>query len=77
MADNEWQPIETAPWGKVLEVKNDVMERPCLATRGYIHNGMVHEDHTFFTTVYTSDRFFPIPAGNLVLPNVWRYPEHD
>ncbi|MGB0410170.1 MAG: hypothetical protein ACPGFA_01170 [Pikeienuella sp.] len=67
----DWQPIETAPYGKIVWIKNDMMENPVLATRGYTHNGAVHEDQSFFTTVYTPDRFFPTPAGNLAVPNVW------
>jgi hypothetical protein len=68
-----WQPIKTMPYGKVCRVKNDVMDSPVpvLATRGYVHNGAVHEDQTFCTTVYTPDRFFPTPAGTLVIPTHW------
>lgn len=69
---SEWQPIETAPWGQVLEVRNRLMKKPVRATRGYIYNGMVHEDHSFFTTVYTPDEFFPMPAGKMCCPDEWR-----
>ena len=71
---SEWQPIETAPWQIVVEIRNPVMEKPILATRGYTHNGMVHPDNTFFTSAYTPDRFFPFPAGKLVCPTEWRLP---
>lgn len=69
---DDWQDIETAPYQKVIEVKNDLMEKPCLATRGYSRNGMVHPDNTFCTSVYTPDDFFPTPAGKLICPTHWR-----
>lgn len=67
----EWQPIETAPWQQVLWVKNDLMEKPVKATRGYMTRTGVHPDTTFFTTVFTEDRFFPTPAGELCCPTHW------
>ena len=71
----EWQPIETAPYGEVLEVENDMMEAPVLATRGYMMNGMVHPDQSFFTSVRTPDfPLWPYPAGQLICPNRWRRP---
>ena len=67
-----WQPIETAPWQTVILVRNSMMEKPVRATRGYYVEGRgVHPDDTFFTTVYTPDRFFPTPGGNLVCPEQW------
>jgi hypothetical protein len=70
--------IKAAPYLKVLEVTNEVMEKsgsePILATRGYMHNGMVHHDNTLFTSVYTPDEMFPTPAGRLVCPSKWREP---
>jgi hypothetical protein len=69
-----WQPIETAPFQRVIEVRNKQMEKPCLATRGYVWNGAVHPDNTFCTTVYTPDKFFPVFAGNLCCPTEWREP---
>jgi len=72
MTDNlEWKPIESAPFQKVVWVRNSLMEKPCKATRGYMTETGIHPDMSFFTTVYTSDRFFPIPAGNLVCPDEW------
>lgn len=67
----QWKPAETAPYGKVILVRNKVMERPCRATRGYVHNGAVHADQMLFTSVYTPDRFFPIPDGRMVCPTEW------
>ncbi len=67
----EWQSIETAPWQTVIRVRNSLMEKPVLATRGYTHNGAVHPNKTFFTSVFTPDDFFPMPAGNLVCPDEW------
>lgn len=72
---NDWQPIETAPYQTVLEVRNPLMEEPCLATRGYVYNGKVAADQTLFTTVYTPRTFFPTPAGQLCCPTEWRYPQ--
>jgi hypothetical protein len=72
MTENEWQPIETAPFGEVLEVKNDQMDEPCLASRGYVSRGMVNPNFDLFTSIYTPDPFFPTPAGRLVCPKVWR-----
>jgi hypothetical protein len=71
---SDWKPIKTAPFGEVIEVRNPVAEKPWLATRGYVHNGMVHKDSTFCTTVYTPDPFFPTFAGNLCCPTEWRLP---
>lgn len=64
--------ISEAPYCKVLEVKNDIMDKSVLATRGYILNGAVHEDQGFFTSVFTPDDMFPFPAGKLVIPTKWR-----
>ena len=67
-------PVATAPWGEIVWVKNLQMISPCLATRGYVYNGMVHPDHTFFPSVYTPDpQGFPIgfPGGALVVPTHW------
>jgi len=67
-----WQPIAAAPYQKVIEVRNPRMDQPVRATRGYSHNGMVHPDNTFCTSVFTPDKYFPTPAGNLVCPTEWR-----
>lgn len=71
MPDLTWNPIDSAPYGRVLLVRNKLMDTPLRATRGYIHNGMVHPDKDFFTSVYTPDRFFPFPGGKLVCPDEW------
>lgn len=70
----DWKPVASAPYGEVLEVRNEQMEAPCLATRGYVYNGAVHQNNKFFTTVYTPDRYFPTPAGHLCCPTEWRRP---
>lgn len=67
-----WKPIKSAPFQQVVEVRNELMEKPCLATRGYVYNGAVHPDHSLFTTVYTPDQFFPTLAGQLCRPTEWR-----
>ena len=66
-----WQPIESAPYLKVIWVKNDQMERPVRATRGYVHNDMVHPDNTFFTRVFTEDDISPFRSEKLVCPTQW------
>lgn len=67
--------ISSAPYGVILEVKNDVMGSPVLATRGYCRDdGSVHEDPGFFTSVFTPDELGGFPAGRLVIPNKWRKP---
>jgi hypothetical protein len=72
----DWQPIATAPWQTVVEVRNAVMEHPVLATRGYQTDNGVHPDDTFFTSVYTPDPSgfgcFAMRAGCLVCPTEWR-----
>lgn len=67
----EWKPVDTAPYQKTVWVRNPVMEKPCLATRGYVHNGAVHPDSTFFTTVYTPDQFWATMPGQLACPTEW------
>lgn len=67
----DWQPAATAPFRKVVWVRNSQMEKPVKATRGYVHDGMVHEDTMLFTTVFTNDKFFPVSAGRMVCPDEW------
>lgn len=69
----DWQPLATAPWGEVVWVRNELMDHPVKATRGYVYNGAVHPDRKFFTTVYTPDPLglFPTPSGQLVCPTEW------
>ena len=69
---SEWQPIETAPYQTVIEVRNSEMDKPVLATRGYVTETGVHPNNTFCTTVLTPDKFFPYPAGRLACPTEWR-----
>lgn len=68
----EWRPIKTAPYQKIVEVKNDLMNEPVRATRGFVDDLGVHPDKTFFTSVFTPHKFFPFPAGKLVCPTHWR-----
>ena len=67
----EWKPISDAPYGKTILVRNKQMDKPVRATRGYVHNGSVHPDQSFCTSVYTPGQFFPFPAGKLVCPDEW------
>ena len=71
---SEWNTdIKKAPWQKVVWVKNDVMQKPVMATRGFTTELGVHPDDTCFTSVYTpNDDFFPMPAGRMVCPNKWK-----
>lgn len=71
----EWQPIETAPYGKVVEVRNDCMKFSVRATRGYVvpETGFVHENQNYFTTQCTKiDEFEFMGAGKLACPSEWR-----
>jgi len=72
---SEWKLIDSAPWQTTVLVKNDQMERPVLATRGYTTPTGVHPERSFFTSVYTPDRFFPMPAGQLIIPTAWKMPD--
>lgn len=74
---SDWKHISSAPYGKVLLVKNRLMEKPVRATRGYVYNGMVHADQNIFTSVYTPDEFFPFPAGHPVVPEEWMEIDDD
>ena len=68
----DWQPIGTAPFQKVIWVRNPRMEKPVKATRGYVNELGVHPDDTFCTSVFTNDKFFPFRSGQLVVPTEWR-----
>lgn len=71
MTTKQWKPISEAPYGKTILVRNKLMDSPVRATRGYVHNGSVHPDQTFCTSVFTPDEFFPFPSGKLVCPDEW------
>ena len=73
-AMSEWSTnIKKCPWQKVVWVQNDAMQKPLMATRGYVTELGVHPDNTFFTTVLTpDDEFYPSPAGMLCCPTKWR-----
>jgi hypothetical protein len=70
-ASRDWKPINEAPYGKTILVRNKLMGKPIMATRGFVHNGTVHPDQTFCTSVFTPDEFYPFPAGKLVCPDEW------
>lgn len=67
----DWKPAETAPYGEIVLVRNPVMEKPVRATRGYAPGGVVNPDPLLFTSAWTPDKYFPIPAGQLVCPTEW------
>lgn len=66
----EWNTdLDQAPYGEVLEVTNDLMDEPVLATRGYcLSDGTVHADQSFFTGLGS----WCSKPGQLVIPNRWR-----
>lgn len=72
---SEWHPIEDAPWGVVVEVRNKVMDYPVRASRGYVAAGVVHRNTLFFTSHCTPDPggIFHTPPGGLICPTEWRY----
>jgi hypothetical protein len=69
--EREWKPIETAPYETTLWVRNPVMVRPIKATRGYAPDGIVNPDTSLFTSMFTNERYFPMPGGRLVCPTEW------
>lgn len=72
----EWQPIETAPYQTEILVRNEMMEHPVRATRGFATASGVCENRNFCTSVFTpsseTDGFSPFPAGNLVHADEWK-----
>ena len=76
MSKKKWNAdINQAPYGETLEVINDLMDKPVLATKGYCAPGTtVHANQSFFTSVYTPDDLGGFSAGQLVIPNKWRKP---
>jgi len=73
----DWNPIKSMPYQEICWVKNSIMKKPVLATRGHDTPAGVHPDNTFCTTVFTPDKMFPTPSGNLVCPDLWRKVEED
>ncbi len=69
-----WKPIESAPYQRVIWVRNKLMEKPVKATRGYAdENRMVHPDTTYCTSVHTPETGgLGFPAGMLVCPDEWK-----
>jgi hypothetical protein len=57
-----WHPVETAPWQTLVEVRNELMDEPCVASRGFVYKGMVHPNQNYFST----------RSGHLVCPTEWR-----
>ena len=73
---DDWQTdIEQAPYQKPLWVKNDLMDRPVLGTRGYAKNGVVCPDQSLFTIVadpLADGVFFRHLSGGMVCPTEWQ-----
>ena len=70
----DWQPMETAPYQTVIEVRNSTMKEPVQATRGYNTEAGVHPDQSFCTSVLTmgEDGLLLMPSGNLICADKWR-----
>jgi hypothetical protein len=63
--DNEWQPIETAPWQTIVEVRNSVMAKyneTAMGTRGYANKSGVSPHSSYFTGT----------DGTLIVATEWR-----
>ena len=73
MNDHQWKPIKSAPYGRIILVRNSVMREPLRATRGYAEEGVVHPDSSFCTSVYTSKTSdgLPFPSGRLICAEEW------
>ena len=71
-SDEKWNTdIGAAPYMTVLLVKNEMMDEPVEATRGYIFRGMVHENNKYFSAV-GGGGYFNLKASSLVCPTMWR-----
>ncbi|WP_376956484.1 hypothetical protein ABNQ39_00420 (plasmid) [Azospirillum sp. A26] len=67
MSANDWNTdINAAPYGTDLEVTNDLMQEPVIATRGHISrfSGKLCADQSLFTTDF----------GIMCCPTKWRLP---
>ena len=73
---DDWQTdITQAPYQKPLWVKNSLMDRPLLGTRGYAKNGVVYPDQSLFTVMadpLAGDSLFRHRRGGLVCPTEWQ-----
>ena len=69
-----WHPIDDdTPWMTEVEVMNEAMQEPLIATRGFATKLGVHPDHRFFTTVpQQHPSGFFTPWGNMVCATKWR-----
>lgn len=72
--DEGWFPISTAPYQKVIEVKNSLMETPERATRGYNTRLGVHPNNTYCSGVGFMGG---LREGNLICPTMWRPIEEE
>ena len=77
---SEWNfDLDAAPYQKVVEVMNGLMDRPVLATRGYTsESGAVHPNQRYFTLVRDpdTDSLTTGRPGGLVCPDRWRTPSN-
>ena len=74
---DDWQTdITQSPYQKPLWVKNSLMDRPLLGTRGYAKNGVVYPDQSLFTVMadpLAGDSLFRHRRGGLVCPTEWQF----
>ena len=74
---DDWQTdITQSPYQKPLWVKNSLMDRPLLGTRGYAKNGVVCPDQSLFTVMtdpLAGDSLFRHRRGGLVCPTEWQF----
>jgi hypothetical protein len=68
--DIEWnKSLQDAPYGVELLVKNELMDRPTVAYRGY-YNG-------FYVTDPSGNNFQRIVDGQLVCPTMWCFYDRE
>lgn len=68
----DWQPLDTAPYGETVWVRNHMMDAPVKATRGWAENGTVNGNDKLFTsktTVHNGEHY--MAPGRLVCPTEW------
>ena len=74
---DDWQTdITQSPYQKPLWVKNSLMDRPLLGTRGYANDGVVCPDQSLFTVMddpLAGDSLFRHRRGVLVCPTEWQF----
>ena len=75
---HDWQEVtsDLPPLGMLVEVKNDNMSFPVVATRGYVKNdGTISSNLSLFSLVMETEknRLVSLPKGTMIHPTHWRY----